>query len=156
MIPLLIENTATRVASGACCSKIGRCRVSGGQPDRSYIFRSTPGRVNEKPDRAYRSSGLVAWSGVWKLIQAKIKLMENPKQYYQEWSYCYTVLLSIKIFFYRFILEIWGKCFPYISEMNQGGMKLFKNLLPHIIPLWSLRNSTEIQSTSEKFPRNNL
>ena len=47
MIPLLIENTATRVASGTCCSRIGLCRVSGGQPDQSYIFRFTSGRVNE-------------------------------------------------------------------------------------------------------------
>lgn len=34
--------------------------------DRSYIFRSTPGRVNEKPDRAYRSGEPAARSGVWK------------------------------------------------------------------------------------------
>lgn len=48
------ENTATRVASGACCSKKGCCRVSGGQPDQSYILRSTPGRVNKKPYRLYK------------------------------------------------------------------------------------------------------
>ena len=125
MIPLLIENTATRVASGTCCSRIGRCRVLGGRPDRSYIFRSTPGRVNEKPDQAYKSSKLAVWFGVWKLIQAEIKPIKNQKQYYQKWSYCYIVLLSIIIFFYRFILEIWGKRFPYISEMNQSGMQLF-------------------------------
>lgn len=38
MIPMLNKNTASRVASGACCGGKRCRRVSGGQPDRSYIL----------------------------------------------------------------------------------------------------------------------
>lgn len=38
MILVLYENTASRAASGACCGRKGRRRVSGGQPGRSYIL----------------------------------------------------------------------------------------------------------------------
>jgi len=38
MIPSLNKNTAARVASGACCGGKRCRRVSGGQPDRSYIL----------------------------------------------------------------------------------------------------------------------
>lgn len=38
MIPLPNKSTAARVASGACCGGRRCRRVSGGQPDRSYIL----------------------------------------------------------------------------------------------------------------------
>lgn len=36
-------NKAARAAPGACCSRKGSCRVSGGQPGRFNILRAMPG-----------------------------------------------------------------------------------------------------------------
>ena len=54
MIPLLNRNKAARAAPGACCSRKGSCRVSGGQPGQSNILRAMPGGSE------WKSSGVSA------------------------------------------------------------------------------------------------
>ena len=117
MIPLLIENTATRVASGTCCSGTGCCRVSGGRPGPVLHIPFHTGQSEWKTGSGVQVRGTC--SSIWRveIKQAErrpVKIQNSIIRYDRAVIYSYfrlNFLLSVHLRDMRkaFSLYLWDE-----------------------------------------------